>query len=980
MPISKKKSSPQLVAQKEVEPAAVPPPSIVSFNASLVAYAHATTAYTAFISALVVGCYLHYEKIVENASFGYPDEWFPSVSATIGDRYPERSIFQIFIAVTSGPRFLLIFLNFLRSLESNKTNDKIPIKSHVALISGIVRTFTCGGWVYITSTDDHDWHDIFMIAYIVLTIPWTVTISLALPKGSTLKLGRSLTGAIFFATLVPLVYWFIQHKVHIRPGAYSIYAFFEWALILLDVAFDSWSVIEFKDLEIHLSGNGVALNKKKVAKKAVVASGSSSTSSADDEFTFVEFFINVINSYMFWTVLTSLLLCVWYFPLWLLGLSGYEAVVAILFVAPLFLTVPPLRRFFSRFPFIARALSVLGGVGAYKVEEPEQRLAIITVGTAFAVIALVSEFHSFQSKPKKFESYAVLFVLGLLATSVFKFLCYSNNPIWPIMHSENGGWNAVGIFVGLAAAFLTPSTFNSSSSIGSTKAINSGGSIFLAAIGFAGYFFSIHSFLSDSSTLALWSWEGYPVNGPTPVSGALFNIGSIMIGLLVAIKFNPSITSSSIYQIVGGLSAFTLYKYPGWIGYGGACVYTTYLASIAPVIWKSIAGYNPGLLFSLTFFLDILVSLASIWIVAYAFVPAGWVLRERTDIVLGTSYGMILVGILNYKLKSSVANKIVKATSTTFKQTLTVLSILLSLSVAIQFKRTPTQPFEPYNAASKSFTTGIWCVHFGLDNDMWSSETRMRDLIRDAQVDVIGLLESDTQRLIGGNRDFTQKIAEDLGMYADYGPGPNKHTWGAALLSKFPIVNSTHHLLPSPVGELAPAIHATLDVYGELIDVVVFHSGQEEDVEDRRLQSLGIQEIMASSTRPLVLLSYLVTEPLVGNYNTYVSEKSRMHDIDSTDWDRWCEYILFRELKKVGYARISRSTITDTELQIAKFKLLEGHERDIDVNDKRLYGNNFVQEDEIEEGLRFPSIFRGDGVRGHFYHVFDEPRYFAQNV
>lgn len=33
---------------------------------------------------------------------GYPQEWFPSVSATIGDRYPERSVFQFFIAITSG--------------------------------------------------------------------------------------------------------------------------------------------------------------------------------------------------------------------------------------------------------------------------------------------------------------------------------------------------------------------------------------------------------------------------------------------------------------------------------------------------------------------------------------------------------------------------------------------------------------------------------------------------------------------------------------------------------------------------------------------------------------------------------------------------------------------------------------------------------------------------------------------------------------
>lgn len=140
---------------------------------------------------------------------------------------------------------------------------------------------------------------------------------------------------------------------------------------------------------------------------------------------------------------------------------------------------------------------------------------------------------------------------------------------------------------------------------------------------------------------------------------------------------------------------------------------------------------------------------------------------------------------------------------------------------------------------------------------------------------------------------------------------------------------------------------------------------------------LALEEIMSGSPRPAVLLSYLVTNPHEGNYNTYVSEKSRMYDIDSTDWDRWCEYILFRDLKKVAYARISRSTITDTELQIGKFKLLsedEKSENDADF----LYGNNFVDENDIEEDLRMPELFRGDGVRGHRYHVFDEPRYFAQ--
>jgi hypothetical protein len=59
-----------------------------------------------------------------------------------------------------------------------------------------------------------------------------------------------------------------------------------------------------------------------------------------------------------------------------------------------------------------------------------------------------------------------------------------------------------------------------------------------------------------------------------------------------------------------------------------------------------------------------------------------------------------------------------------------------------------------------------------------------------------------------------------------------------------------------------------------------------------------------------------VIKPGEGNYNTYVGEKSMMHDIDSRDWDRWCEYILYKDIKRVGYARVSRGTITDTEIQV----------------------------------------------------------------
>ena len=54
----------------------------LTITASAVAVAHTYLSFAAFFTALFVGCALHYKKIVKNGVAGYPEEWFPSVSAT----------------------------------------------------------------------------------------------------------------------------------------------------------------------------------------------------------------------------------------------------------------------------------------------------------------------------------------------------------------------------------------------------------------------------------------------------------------------------------------------------------------------------------------------------------------------------------------------------------------------------------------------------------------------------------------------------------------------------------------------------------------------------------------------------------------------------------------------------------------------------------------------------------------------------------
>ncbi|RYP07918.1 hypothetical protein DL764_002189 [Monosporascus ibericus] len=457
-------------------------------------------------------------------------------------------------------------------------------------------------------------------------------------------------------------------------------------------------------------------------------------------------------------------------------------------------------------------------------------------------------------------------------------------------------------------------------------------------------------------------------------------MAAMTLGLLSGILRPALITTWSLYG-VGCLGAAILTAYHNWFGYYGGLITAFYLMAVAGPLITAAAKENPAVTFGLGFLLYNFMVLFHVWVVAYAFVPGGPLVREHTDWIMITMMLLIGLGVFNLRHRrpyDHITSKSRPVSQRRRYHTLGLCAINLFF-LATTYLRFPLDDYKPYHEDARVVTAGIWTVHFSLDNHMWSSEYRIRDLIKELELDVVGLLESDLQRIIMGNRDITQFLAEDLGMYVDYGPGPNKHTWGSALLSKFPIVNSTHHLLPSPVGELAPAIHATLNMYDELVDVFVFHSGQKEDVEDRRLQAAYLAGVMGFSSRPSILLSYLVTKPLRGNYHTYVSERSGMHDVDPTDQTRWCEYILYKYLNRVGYARVSRGMVSDTELQVAKFVVPKGEEEkaQIAVLDGDPQGRNRrAQERDVPESWRFPAMFQGKGVRGHRYHVFHAPRYY----
>jgi endonuclease/exonuclease/phosphatase family metal-dependent hydrolase len=133
------------------------------------------------------------------------------------------------------------------------------------------------------------------------------------------------------------------------------------------------------------------------------------------------------------------------------------------------------------------------------------------------------------------------------------------------------------------------------------------------------------------------------------------------------------------------------------------------------------------------------------------------------------------------------------------------------------------------------------------------TETGSRDphaqlrVMQASAADLIGLQESDSARIAGGNNDLVRYFADQLNMHSYYGPKVVTGTFGIALLSRYPIENPRTFYMYSE-GEQTAAIHAQVRVGGRLFNVFVTHLGNGGPIiqQENLLEELnGLENVIA---------------------------------------------------------------------------------------------------------------------------------------
>ncbi len=165
---------------------------------------------------------------------------------------------------------------------------------------------------------------------------------------------------------------------------------------------------------------------------------------------------------------------------------------------------------------------------------------------------------------------------------------------------------------------------------------------FLGAVPLGSMIFTLHSMFSDTSTTIAWSWTGYEngrPRGPLPHLHGSLTIILQSLGLFTAVLLSSdagkrfNFTTHPLWLAFGAGSSYVMYRYPNWLGYSGGLGLGFFIMSTLPAALQLAASTSNVAKTNFTAMLVyVLLSLASVWTVAYAFVPGGVYLRERSDL------------------------------------------------------------------------------------------------------------------------------------------------------------------------------------------------------------------------------------------------------------------------------------------------------------------------------------------------------------
>ncbi len=278
-------------------------------------------------------------------------------------------------------------------------------------------------------------------------------------------------------------------------------------------------------------------------------------------------------------------------------------------------------------------------------------------------------------------------------------------------------------------------------------------------------------------------------------------------------------------------AAYPLYTMPaslaGWILMYAALALSPIIFINFARFWSEIAASRPesrtlGGGFALASLFLLVLIFGHVFTTVYDYIPViGPFFRDKYWLVYLVAWtGMYLPGLLAGGARADRAGS-----SGTFQalSSYSVLFLVLLAAVvvfgAITRRPIPT-PADP-DGALKVLTYNIQQGYSEAGQINYDGQLA---LIQSLNPDLVGLQETDTNRIAGGNVDLVRYLADRLGYDSYYGPSPVTGTFGIALLSRYPIQEPGIFYMYSEREQTA-TLTAHIVVAGQRYNIFVTHLG-----------------------------------------------------------------------------------------------------------------------------------------------------------
>jgi endonuclease/exonuclease/phosphatase family metal-dependent hydrolase len=202
---------------------------------------------------------------------------------------------------------------------------------------------------------------------------------------------------------------------------------------------------------------------------------------------------------------------------------------------------------------------------------------------------------------------------------------------------------------------------------------------------------------------------------------------------------------------------------------------------------------------------------------------------------------------------------------------------LVSPTIAVE-----TGTAGPAQAPDRPLRVMTFNIHHGAGTDGRLDLSRIAQVVREAEVDVVGLQEVD--RHFGARSDFVDQaawLAKELNMHAVYGanldldplsPDQPRRQYGTAILSNAPILDWDNTYLPRfGDHEQRGLLRARINARGVPVQIYNTHL-QHNDAAERLAQAQAIKHLIGTPQDSVILLGDLNATPAAPEIRTLVEE------------------------------------------------------------------------------------------------------------